>query len=54
MVMRERAQPRDTFVLIRGAYDKFGDKVSHGTPTILPPLPTEGPNNRLALARWLM
>lgn len=53
MVMRERAQPRDTFVLIRGAYDKYGEKVSHGLPAVLPK-PAETPTNRLALARWLI
>lgn len=54
MVMRERAQPRDTTVLVRGAYDKPGEKVTHGVPAILPPLPPEAPPNRLALARWLV
>jgi uncharacterized protein DUF1549/uncharacterized protein DUF1553/cytochrome c len=54
MVMRERTQLRDTFILIRGAYDKFGDKVAHGVPSILPPLPVDSPANRLALARWLV
>ena len=53
MVMRERPQPRDTFILVRGAYDKFADKVSHGLPAVLPQ-PTEPATNRLALARWLM
>ena len=53
MVMRERAQPRDTFILVRGAYDKFADKVSHGLPAVLPQ-PPEPATNRLALARWLM
>ena len=54
MVMRERAQPRDTFILVKGAYDKFADKVAHGTPAVLPPLPADAPKNRLALARWLI
>jgi hypothetical protein len=54
MVMRERPQPRDTFVLIRGAYDKPADKVSHGVPSVLPPLSADVPNTRLALARWLV
>ncbi len=54
MVMRERAQPRETSILIKGAYDKFGDKVTHGTPAFLPKLPAEAPPNRLALARWLV
>ena len=53
MVMRERPQPRDTFILVRGAYDKFADKVSHGLPAVLPQ-PAEPATNRLALARWLM
>ena len=54
MVMRERAKPRDTFILVKGAYDKFGDKVAHGTPAVLPPLPADAPPSRLALARWLV
>jgi mono/diheme cytochrome c family protein len=54
MVMHDRDQPRDTFILIKGAYDKFGDKVAWGTPAVLPPLPADAPKNRLALARWLV
>jgi hypothetical protein len=54
MVMQERPQPRDTFLLVRGAYDKPGDKVTQGLPAILPPLPAGVPNNRLGLARWLV
>jgi hypothetical protein len=54
MVMEEMTRPRDTFVLIRGAYDKKGEKVTAGTPAILPPLPKDAPANRLGLAKWLM
>ena len=54
MVMHEREQPRDTFILVKGAYDKYADKVEHGTPAVLPPLPADAPKNRLALARWLV
>src|SRR5207237_6549118 len=54
MVMRDRAQPRDTFILVKGAYDKYADKVTHGTPAFLPALPADAPSNRLALARWLV
>src|SRR5260370_12104290 len=54
MVMQERATPRDTFVLIRGAYDRPGDKVSPGVPSVLPPLPAGCNNNRLGFARWLV
>ncbi len=52
--MRDREEPRETFILVKGAYDKYADKVEHGTPAILPPLPSDAPPNRLALARWLM
>ncbi|MGH9675325.1 MAG: DUF1553 domain-containing protein, partial [Bryobacteraceae bacterium] len=54
MVMAERPAPRKTFVLIRGAYDKRGEKVAPGVPEALPPLPAGAPNNRLGLARWLV
>jgi mono/diheme cytochrome c family protein len=58
MVMEERGPagtpPRETFVLVRGAYDKHGDKVGAGVPAALPVLPRDAPPNRLALARWLV
>lgn len=54
MILRDRAQPRETFILIRGAYDKFGDKVTHGVPAILPALSADAAPNRLALARWIV
>ena len=54
MVMQERETPRDTFLLLRGAYDKPGDQVARGVPAILPPLPKGAPNDRLGFARWLV
>jgi hypothetical protein len=54
MVMREMEAPRDTFVLMRGNYEKPGEKVSAGVPAFLPPLPPGAPANRLSLARWLV
>lgn len=54
MVMRDRATPRDSFILIRGQYDKYGDKVTPGVPASLNPLPEGAPANRLALAKWLV
>ncbi|MFN0067399.1 MAG: PSD1 and planctomycete cytochrome C domain-containing protein [Limisphaerales bacterium] len=54
MVMGEMEKPRDTFVRMRGEYDKLGDKVTAGVPAALPPLPADMPANRLALARWLV
>ncbi|MYD72272.1 MAG: DUF1553 domain-containing protein [Acidobacteria bacterium] len=54
MVMEEMDPPRDTFLLVRGAYDVPGEQVSPGVPAVLPPLPEGGENNRLAFARWLV
>ncbi len=54
MVMAEMARPRDTFVMVRGQYDKKGEKVEAGVPAFLPPLPAGAPANRLGLARWLV
>jgi hypothetical protein len=54
MVMQEMEKPRDTFILLRGQYDKHGEKVSPGAPSVLPPLPKDVPANRLALAKWLV
>jgi hypothetical protein len=55
MVMEEMSKPRDTFVLVRGQYDKKGEKVTAGTPAALPTLgATQQAANRLDLAKWLM
>ncbi len=54
MVMAEQPQRKDTFLLLRGAYDKPGEKVEPGVPDALPPLPAGAPNNRLGFAKWLI
>jgi hypothetical protein len=54
MVMDQRKQPRETFMLVRGTYNKPADKVTAGVPKILPPLPEGEEVNRLALAKWLV
>jgi hypothetical protein len=54
MVAKEVEQPRETFMLMRGEYDKKGDKVEAGVPAILPPLPKDAPTNRLGFAKWLV
>jgi hypothetical protein len=54
MVMQDSPAPRETHVLIRGAYDRPGQRVDSGVPTVLPPLPAEAPNNRLGLAKWMV
>jgi mono/diheme cytochrome c family protein len=53
MVMQELPKPKDTFLLLRGQYDKPGDKVDRGVPSVLPAIPADAPPNRLGLARWL-
>jgi hypothetical protein len=53
MVMKE-GPVRDTFMLIRGEYDKKGPKVVAGLPSVLPPLPKDKPMNRLGLAYWMV
>jgi hypothetical protein len=54
MVMQEMPSPRDTFLLVRGQYDKKGAKVRAGVPAFLPAIPKDAPANRLGLARWLI
>ena len=54
MVMEEMSPRRDTFRLIRGAYDAPGEKVNPGVPSVLPPLPAGRERNRLTFARWLV
>ena len=54
LVAKEMEKPRETFMLVRGEYDKKGDKVQPGVPAILPPWPKDTPTNRLGFARWLL
>ncbi len=54
MVMRERAQPRETFVLVKGAYNVPAEKVEHGVLPEILPLAADAAKNRLALAQWLV
>lgn len=54
LVMAEREKPRETFVLIRGAYNQPGEPVNAATPDILPDMTDAMPRNRLGLAQWLV
>jgi len=56
LVMQERSepQPRETYVHLRGDFLTRGKVVTAGVPAVFPPLPTDGPPNRLALAKWLV
>jgi hypothetical protein len=56
MIMKDRVQPRETFVLKRGVWDDPDREqpIMPGTPAWLPSLPKDAPTDRLALARWLV
>jgi hypothetical protein len=54
MVMQEMDKPRETHVLVRGAYDNKGERVSMNTPSFLPAMDPSLPKNRLGLAKWLL
>ena len=54
MVMQEMDKPRDTFILLRGQYDKPGEKVTAALPGFLPKIEGAFPPNRLGLAQWLV
>lgn len=56
MVLSELPSPRETFVLMRGEYDKpiKDRKVTPGIPAVLGKLPEDLPANRLGLAKWLV
>ena len=54
LVMSEMEKPRSTYILMRGAYDKPAAEVTAQTPSVLPPMDSSLPRNRLGLARWLI
>ncbi len=41
-------------ILMRGAYDKVGDRVEAAVPAALGKLPENAPKNRLGLAQWVV
>ncbi|PYV13875.1 MAG: hypothetical protein DMG07_13190 [Acidobacteria bacterium] len=54
MVMQDVAEPRETHLLKRGAYDAPAERVEPGTPDQIMPFPPDLPRNRLGLARWIV
>ncbi len=54
MVMQEMDKPRDTFMLVRGQYDKRGERSPRACPSSCRPCRPGAPANRLGLARWLV
>jgi len=61
-VFSELAKPREAFVMLRGQYDKPGEKVEPAVPSDFPPLTMENGEpipaghrpSRLDLARWFL
>lgn len=53
MIMKDRAQPRPTYILTRGEYSQHGEEVFPNTPESVLPMPDNLPKNRLGLAQWL-
>ncbi|MCP4849446.1 MAG: DUF1553 domain-containing protein [Verrucomicrobiaceae bacterium] len=56
-IWRDLQKPRDSFVMLRGAYNKPGEKVEPDTPAVLPPLEKANPDGRatrLDLAKWMV
>lgn len=54
LVMDEMEEPRQTYVLNRGAYDQPTVAVKPKTPESISSFPKELPRNRLGLADWLL
>jgi hypothetical protein len=54
MVSKELEKPRPAWILVRGQYDKHGEPVGPGVPSVLPPLPQSDVTNRLTFAKWLV
>lgn len=55
MVMKERKDIRPSYILKRGIYDNYGEKVERHTPAFLPPLKSKGSvKTRMDLANWFM
>jgi len=54
MILKERAEPRKSHVLLRGVWDQKGDVVEPKIPVALSDWPEDAPRNRLGLAQWLV
>ena len=54
MVMQELPEPRPAHILVRGVYDRPGERVERATPAALGPWPADAPRDRLGFARWLV
>ncbi len=53
-IWKDLEKPRDSFVMVRGQYNKPGQQVWPNVPAVLPPLPKTETTNRLSFAKWLV
>jgi hypothetical protein len=53
MVLANRKEPRETHVLVRGVWDKPGEKVQPGALSAILPWKESEPRTRLGLAHWI-
>ena len=53
MVAADMGSPRDNRLLVRGEYDRPGERVQTAAPESIMPYAETLPRNRLGLARWL-
>ncbi len=53
-IMKDMEKPRESFIMVRGQYDKPGEKVERAVPAAFAPLPNPQDPTRLDLARWLV
>ena len=56
-IFKDTDKPRESFVMVRGQYDKKGDPVEPAVPAALPAIAKGSPDarlNRLDLAKWLV
>lgn len=56
-IFKDLDTPRESFVMLRGAYDKKGEKVEPAVPAVLPAIAKPTPETRLTrldLAKWLV
>ncbi|TDJ74582.1 MAG: DUF1553 domain-containing protein [Planctomycetota bacterium] len=54
LVMKELAEPRPAYLLLRGDYEARGEEVVRATPAVLPAMDPDLPRDRLGFARWLV
>lgn len=54
LIMQERTNTPEAYVLFRGQYDQRRERVTPATPAALPPMSADEPRNRLGFAEWLM